>query len=110
MLYQLLRIPHSDNCLSEFPDEVVFEGNGRGERDRWTTRLFPDLKFGCVGTIVSVTAAVQNNTGQQHPKIQIWRENESQPDFYYKTADIQIRRLNSPCYRYTYSNRIFSAH
>ena len=70
--------------MSGFPDEVVAEGNGRGERDRWITRLFPDMKFGCVGTIVGFTTAILNSNGSSRPKLQIWRENETQSDLYHK--------------------------
>ena len=72
-----------------------------------TTRLFPDLKFGCSGTIVRVIAAILDSNGAQTPKIQIWRENETQPGHYYKTiSDIQFRRSNPPCSQNTFSNRI----
>ena len=55
-----------------------------------------------------VTAAVLDNTGRQTPKIQIWREDETQPGLYYKTiSDIQFKRMNPPCYRNTISNQIF---
>ena len=86
----------------------MFEGNGRGEWGRVTTRLFPDLKFGCSGTIVRVTAAVLNNNRGQTTKIQIWRENETQPGLYYKkSSDVEIRRSNPPCDRNTLNNGIF---
>ena len=73
-----------------------------------TTRLFPDLKFGCYGTIVRVTAGVLDNNGGQTPKIQFWRENVTQTGLYYKTSsDVEIRRSNPPCYRNTLSDGIF---
>ena len=62
------------------------------------TYLFPNLTFGCSGTIVklTVTVAMVVNTGQQYPKIQIWRENETHSGLYYKTGtDIAIS--NSLC-------------
>ena len=102
-----------DHCLSTgFPSAVDLDihGNGRGER-RITTRLFPDMKFGCFGTIVQMTAvAVGVNNRQQTPKIQLWRENGTQPGLYYKTrADLRIKRSDPPCYRTTYtsSSRLF---
>ena len=100
-----------DFCTSGFPDMVVREGSsGRGEWGRVTTRLFPDLKFGCSGTIVRVTAAVVNNARPQDPKIQIWRENKTQPGLYHKiSSDIPLNRSNPgpPCNRNTYINGIF---
>ena len=47
--------------------------------------LFPNLTFGCYGTIVRLTVAVAgNNSGQTAPKFQIWRKNESHSGIYYK--------------------------
>jgi hypothetical protein len=97
--------------LGGFPDKVVAEGSGRGERDRWTTRLFPDMKFGCVGTIVGVTAAIRNrNRLGSRPKLQIWRENGTQSDLYHNTissSNIRIRNSNNHCYQRNLSNGIF---
>ena len=95
--------------MSGFPDEVVAEGSGRGERDRWTTRLFPDMKFGCVGTIVGVTTAILNSNGSPRPKLQIWRENETQSTLYHKItpSDIEIRNSNHQCYQRNLNNGIF---
>jgi hypothetical protein len=53
--------------------------------------LFPDLRFGCNGTIVRVIVAVMNRGGTGVPKIQIWREDENQYGVYYKPyPDIPI--------------------
>ena len=74
-----------------------------------TTRLFPDLKFGCFGTIVGVTAVVADHDQLQNPQIQIWRENKTQPGLYHKIDfDISLNRSNPgpPCYQHTYNNRI----
>ena len=104
-----------DHCLRGFPDIVGFEGNNRqGEESRVTTRLFPELKFGCSGTIVRVTAAVlldATDTGQS-PKIQIWRKREtlSQPGtglFYRMSSNILVSWSNSPCYQSSYSRGIY---
>ena len=95
--------------MSGFPDEVVAEGSGRGERDRWTTRLFPDMKFGCVGTIVGVTTAILNSNGSPRPKLQIWRENETQSGLYHNTissSNIEIRNSNHQCYQRNLNNRM----
>ena len=71
-----------------------------------TTRLFPDLKFGCFGTIVEVTAAVEDNDQVQDPKVQIWRENKTQPGLYHNIAsDLPLNRSQSaPCYQNTYDS------
>ena len=74
------------------------------------TRLFPELKFGCFGTIVRVTTAVWDTPGSQGPKIQIWREDKTQPGHYHKiSSNVQIQRSNPPCIHRTYrsSSRIF---
>ena len=64
-----------------------------------TTRLFPELKFGCFGTIVRVTAAVWDSSqGDEDPKIQIWREDKTHPGLYHKISSIiQIRQSNPQC-------------
>ena len=65
-----------------------------------TTRLFPELKFGCFGTIVRFTAAVRNTfSGWRDPKIQIWREDKTHTGLYHKISSvIQIRQSNPQCY------------
>ena len=90
-----------------FPAEnLSFEGSGGGELDRVTTRLFPGMKFGCVGTIVGFTAAVLDDSGsqlQQPLKIQVWRKSECQPGLFFKIDDVQIWHSNSrtACYQNT---------
>ena len=59
---------------------------------------------------MKITAAVLDNTGEETPKIQIWRENETQPGLYYKmSSSIQLKRENppGPCYRTSFVNQIF---
>ena len=64
--------------------------------------------FGCYGTIVKVTAAVVDYGRFQDPKVQIWRENETQPGLYRKIApDIPLNRSDlqsAPCYQNTYNS------
>ena len=74
-----------------------------------TTRLFPELKFGCSGKIVRFTVAVVNRSGQQKPKIQIWRLNDTQlSDTYFKSGlDIPIVNNSAVCLRHQRSDRIF---
>ena len=68
-----------------------------------TTRLFPEMKFGCFGTIVGVTAAILDAIRGQIPKIQIWRENKTQSGLYHRMSSTNnlIRWGNNRCYRRT---------
>ena len=72
-----------------------------------TTRLFPELKFGYFGTIVRFTVAVGDTLGWQDPKIQIWREDKTQPGLYHKISSNIIQRFNPPCIQMTYDDRVF---
>ena len=76
-----------------------------------TTRLIPEMKFGCNGTIVGYKVSAPNRNGNQHPKIQIWRQNTTHPRLYYKPhSDIPIVRLNStisPCDRSSFTGGLF---
>ena len=85
------------------------EKSGRGMRNKVTTRLFPDLKFGCSGTVVGIIAAVADEGKQQNPKIQIWRKNKTQPEVYHKIGSdlpLNISNSGSPCYQYTHNSQI----
>ena len=98
---------HPGECTSGFPDVVLREGSGRGDNEV-TTRLFPDMRFGCSGTIVRLIAAVVDRNGQQVPKVQIWRENNTQPGVYYKAGpDIPVFEDSSICVRHRLSSGIF---
>ena len=107
--WPLFKVVSLDHCLSGFPSTVILQGNGRGERNANTTRLFPDMKFGCFGTIVQVSAAVVDDGGQESPKIQIWRENNTLSRLYHmiNSSDILVRGRNPPCYQYSLSNGVF---
>jgi hypothetical protein len=68
------------------------------------------MKFGCFGTIVGVTAAILDAVGGQIPKVQIWRENETQPGLYHKISSTNnlIRwRGTTRCYRRILSRGIY---
>ena len=58
-----------------------------------------------------VTAAVSDTryfSQPQAPKIQIWREDKTQPGLYHKTSsDVEIKETIPPCHQSTISNRIF---
>ena len=86
----------TDQCTCGFPENVYAKapGEGQGISSRTvTTHLFPNLTFGCTGTIVSLTVAMADGNGKQGygTKIQIWRENETHSGLYYKIGtDIAI--------------------
>ena len=74
------------------------EGSTQGDLNKMTTRLFPDLKFGCSGSIVQYMVAVINRSGQQSVKLQIWRESDTQLGIYYKSGpDIPIGFNSTVC-------------
>ena len=102
---------YPDQCTgSGFPDIVSPNGGiSQGDTNNVTTRLFPELKFGCSGKIVRFTVAVVNRSGQQKPKIQIWRLNGTQlSDTYYKSGlDIPIVDNSAVCRRHRLSSGIF---
>ena len=84
------------------------EGNGLGDSTKVTTRLFPDLRFGCSGTIVKVTVAVINRAGRQSPKIQIWRESKTESGIYYRhSPDIPVFGDSSVCIRHRLGGGLF---
>ena len=55
-----------------------------------------------------VTAAVwETPQGDEDPKIQIWREDKTQPGLYHKiSSDVQIRRSNPQCYQRSFRDDI----
>ncbi len=68
----------SEACISGFPERDrlisdVFSRTGP------STRLIPDMRFVCNGTISGYTVALRRiqKRGQQHPRIQVWRRNET---------------------------------
>ena len=68
-----------------------------------TTRLIPEMRFTCTGTIVgySVSLRIPNQTDYS-PEIQLWRENSSQPGVYYKKQDAIV--INTTACNAVYSN------
>ena len=99
-LFVFLFFFFADQCTSGFPDVVSPEGSGQGDLNNVTTRLFPDLKFGCSGKIVRFTVAVVNRNGQQRPKLQTWRPIGTQLGVYYKPGpDIPILDSSPMCLR-----------
>ena len=98
-----------DQCTSGFPDVSPNENlNGQGDNTKVTTQLFPDLRFGCIGTIVRMVVAVDNKRGQHSPKLQIWREDKAQTGIYHRQgAEIQIIDDNPACIRDRRSHDVF---
>ena len=78
----------STACTSGFPerDKLVSKLFSRAGP---ATRLIPEMKSICNGTIVGYTVAIRRMRGEQHPHIQTWRRNSSvyQPSVYYKAGD-----------------------
>ena len=102
---------YADHCLSGFLAISDQAGAGRAEDRSTTTRLFPEMKFGCNGTIVGykVIATFRNVESNQLTKykIQIWRPNTTHPGLYYKPhSDIPIVHPNPqlfPCDRSSFT-------
>ena len=96
-----------DQCTSGFLDANSSEGTVENY-NKVTTKLFPGLRFGCTGKIVRMeVASSKGRKEQQLPiKIQVWRENGTRSDIYYKGGpDIPIAK--SVCARSPPSGRIF---
>ena len=81
-------------CISGFPDNMpVFEVDIRTDPDSVTTHLIPDMNFIYPATIVGFIVAGRNLIREPHSKIQIWRQNSSQPGVYYRVEpDIILNR------------------
>ena len=62
------------------------------------TRLIPDMKFNCSGTLVGWTVSGRAGNGTLYPKLQIWRRSDSEPFVYHKNGpEIQIDTEGSVC-------------
>ena len=89
-------------CTHGFPNDVSLNGSGRRDSTKVTTWLFPNLTFGCTGTIVRMIVAVMNlsTDGQEFPRIQIWRGNKFQTGIYRRQdSNIPIVNNKSVCFR-----------
>ena len=84
------------------------DGSGRGDANKFITRLFPDMRFGCNGTIVRMVVAVVDRGGREVPKIQIWRESKTQAGIYHRQdSDIRVVNDGSMCIRHRLGGGIF---
>ena len=93
-------------CSNGFPDRVEFGGFSQGI----TTRLIPEMRFTCTGTIVgySVSLRIIPRPREYYPEIQIWRENSSQPGVYYKKQDAIVINTTACNAVYSNNNRVFN--
>ena len=101
-------LSHLDQCTCRFPDTVSPNVSERGDVNKFTTRLFPDMRFGCNGTIVRMVVAVVDRGGREVPKIQIWRESKTQAGIYHRQdSDIRVVNDSSMCIRHCLGGGIF---
>ena len=85
-------------CLSSSLDSsCTTQGSERGlgsDQDAlYETRLIPEMMFTCDGTLTELIVAGRISNGTTYPKVQLWREIESDFQFdqsYTKYAEIQI--------------------
>ena len=101
---------HVDQCTRGFPSISGESEGSSGNRKQVTTRLFPSMKFGCNGTIVRLTAAVEDRDGTRSPLVQIWRENATQSGVYYRPHprnDIPVRKDSNLCLRHRLDGGMF---
>ena len=96
-------------CTSGFPTVDSSDGESRqGTENKVTTRLYPNFRFGCKGRVVRLIVAVVDRAGQQIPKLQIWRQNKTDPAIYFKTTfDIPVVNNESVCARRNHKGGIF---
>ena len=93
-------------CSNGFPDRVEFVTVSQGI----TTRLIPEMRFTCTGTIVgySVSLRIIPRSREYYPEIQVWRENSSQPGVYYKKQDAIVINTTACNTVYSNSNGVFN--
>ena len=71
-------------CVTGFTDMPAFQVRQRTNGNNVLTILIPDMNFTYNATIAGFIVAGTNFTKEPHSKIQIWRQNRSQPGTYYK--------------------------
>ena len=85
-----------NECTQGFPDRNMLASElleDDGHSSTTVTILIPDMNFTCNGTLAGFTLVGINrrDDGAQDPKVQIWRENFSEPGFYYRIgAEIAV--------------------
>ena len=75
----------------------VFEVDHRTTNDSVMTMLIPAMKFTKNATIAGFTVAGTMFNRKPHSKIQIWRQNTSQPCVYYKVQPNITVNANTVC-------------
>ena len=79
--------------MSGFPDKPVYEVGDRTDDDTVLTHLIPGMNFTHSAIIAGFIVAGRMFNQDPHSKIQIWRENSSQPGAYYRVQpDIIVDR------------------
>ena len=77
---------------------VTTDGGKKGRQNGIQTRLIPNMRFSCRGTITGFTVGGRRRSRAQDPKIQVWRENKAQCGFYSKPVpDITISENSNVC-------------
>ena len=75
----------------------AFEVDHQTDKDSVLTILIPDMKFTQNATIAGFIVAGRRLNRKPHSKIQIWRQNSSQPYVYYKVQSNIIVNANAVC-------------
>ena len=87
--------PRSQILDSQNNGETASEPTNNYDLD---TRLIPDMRFNCSGTLVGWTVSGRAGNGTLFPKLQIWRRSDSEPFVYHKNGpEIQIDAEGSAC-------------
>ena len=83
-----LIISSGRKCTQGFPNYNMLASkllDGDGYSSATVTLLLPDMNFTCNGTLAGFTfVGINRHMGHQDPKVQIWRENSSEPGFYHR--------------------------
>lgn len=88
----------SDECVSGFPNFPVPAVSTQTRLENVITLIIPGMNFTCISNIVGFIVAGRNFnlTTKPDAKIQIWRENSSQPYVFHKVGEeIAVNTLNN---------------
>ena len=78
----------AQQCTENFRHKIESaEGSRRGQMSTIETRIIPNMRITCSGTIVAlIITGTRRVNGTQDPKLQIWRENKAQCGSYKKVV------------------------